>query len=359
MANKMKQVDGYQVKQVLADKSGELNAFGWNKVKNSNRTIKKKAYVNVRRKIALSKIPGLKPLEGKYEKWSKKKIKKNPIGGIFAFLFMIVFFAVALVGLYIGLNDNLIGGNAYEKSIAVYNAAVATNMITADADDVDVEKLDLCTYDAESEAIEVTDGYKAFVKKYVAYSFAGFINNYTYGEDGEKLDAEADAAKINAFAKEYLKQIEQLQLLGEEEEAVAYDSSLVYNEEENSYSAKAGLLGPVDGLIDGVVRPLLQGFVDYKPIVMFIGIPLLAGAVCLILFVICLISFIRICGAKNRIEKRNEIIAECLKEATELVYGVKVKNRDLMTKTERKMHDMQSMIVRAIHQANEDDDDDE
>ncbi len=359
MASKVKQVDGYQIKQVLADKSAELNAFGWNKVKNSTRNVKKKTYVNVRRKIALSKTPGLKAIESKYEKWSKKKIKKNPIGGIFAFLFMLIFFAVALVGVYMGLNDDLLGGKAYEKSIAAYNAAVKTNMVTSEDLELD-DALELVKYDDEEEALgEVTDGYKAFIKKYVAYSYAGFINNYA-DADGEKLDAEADEATIKAFAKEYLKQVEELGFLGEDEEAADFDSSLVYDEDNDTYTTKSALVGAIDGIVDGIIRPILLGFgLGYKPLVASFGIPFLAGALCLVLFIICLIAFIRICGAKNRIEKRNEIVAECIKEASELVYGIKIKNRDLMTKNERKMHDMQSMIVRAIHQANEDDDDEE
>lgn len=368
MAGKVKQADGYQVKQVLADKAAELNAFGWNKVKNSTRTVKKKTFVNVRRKIALARIPGLKPIENKYNKWAKKKIKKNPVGGIFAFLFMLVFFAVALVGLYIGLNDNLIGGKAYEKSIAAYNAAIETDLITAD--DLGVDEATACEYDADKKAVTVSDGYKAFVKKFVAYSFGGFINNYSYSVDGTtyKLKADEDQDKIDAFAKEYLSQLDQLGFVSYAEDAdeeaiekakLAYDASVIYSADKDSYSVKAGLLGPVDGIIDGMIRPLLQGFgLDYKPLFMDFGIPFIAGAGCFVLFIICLIAFIRICGAKRRIEKRETIVADCVKEAHEMVYGVKVKNRDLMTKTERKMYDMQSMIVRAIHQASDDEDED-
>ena len=361
MASKIKQVDGYQVKQVLADKAVELNAFGWNKVKNSTRTVKKKVFVNVRRKSALARTPGLKPIEAKYEKWAKKKIKKNPIGGIFAFLFMVVFFAVAVAGLYIGLNDDIIGGKAYEKSIAVYNAALATSMISAE-DFEGVDELKPCAYDSATEAVEETDGYKAFVKKYVAYSFGGFINNYSYseGDTVKKLDAKEDADLIKAFAEEYLKQIEDLNYIGEDAKAIDFDASVIYSESDDTYSVKAGTLAPVDDIIDSVLRPLIQGFgLGYKPLVLFLGIPLIAGAAGLILFIICLIAFIRICGAKKRMIKRDEIITECVKEAKELVYGIKVKNRDLMTKTERKMYDMQSMIVRAIHQASDDEEDDD
>jgi len=360
MASKIKIVDGYQVKQVAAEKAGELNAFGWNKVKNSTRNIKKKVFVNVRRKIALSRTPGLKPIESKYNKWAKKKIKKNPIGGIFAFLFMLIFFAVALVGLYIGLNDNIISGNAYEKSIAIYNAAIKTNLIVAEDFD-GVSELEPCTYDKDTEEVKETDGYKAFIKQYVAYSFGGFINNYSYSDDGTvyKLNAEEDEVKINAFAKEYLTQLEDLGYIAEDAKAIDYDSSVSFDEEKNTYSVKAGMLAVVDGYVDAYARTMLQKYVGYKPLVMFIGIPLIAGAAGLILFIICLIAFIRICGAKKRIAKREEIIAECVKEAKELVYGIKVKNRDLMTRTERKMFDMQSMIVRAIHQASDDEEDDD
>ena len=360
MASKMKVVDGYQVKQVLAEKAAELNAFGWNKVKNSTRTVKKKVYVNVRRKVALARTPGLKPIESKYDKWAKKKIKKNPIGGIFAFLFMVVFLAVAVVGLYIGLNDDIIGGKAYEKSVAAYNAAIESGLISA-ADFEGLDTIEKCEYDAETKSIKETDGYNAFIKQYVAYSFAGFINNYSYSVDDEvkKLDAKEDADKINDFAAKYLSQIEDLNLIGEDAKALDFDSSVIYNESEDSYSAKAGLLAPVDNIVDGIIRPLLQGYVGYKPLVLFLGIPLIAGAAGLILFIICLIALIRIGGAKKRMLKRDEIVAECVKEAKELVYGIKVKNRDLMTRTERKMFDMQSMIVRAIHQANDADEDDD
>lgn len=369
MAGKIKQADGYQVKQVLADKAVELNAFGWTKVKNSMRTVKKKTFVNVRRKIGLARIPGLKPIESKYNKWANKKIKKNPVGGIFAFLFMLVFFAVAAVGLYIGLNDNILSGKAYEKSIAAYNAAVQTRLVTAD--DLEVDEAAPCVYDADKETVEETDGYKAFVKKYVAYSFGGFINNYTYETDdgAVKLDAKDDAAKINAFAKEYINQLDKLGYVDHAEDAtrddiakdnLEFDASVVYSADEDTYSVKAGTLAPVDNIVDGIIRPLLQGFgLGYAPLVAGFGIPFIAGAGCFVLFLICLIAFIRICGAKARLEKRETIVAECLKEARELVYGIKVKNRDLMTKNERKMYDMQSMIVRAIHQANDDEEDDE
>lgn len=371
MAGKIKQADGYQVKQVLADKALELNAFGWTKVKNSARTVKKKAVVNVRRKIALARIPGLKPIESKYDKWANKKIKKNVVGGIFAFLFMLVFLAVALVGLYIGLNDNMLSGNAYEKSIAAYNAALKTDLVKADDLGIDEADAIACVYDEDKEAVEENDGYKAFIKKYVAYSFGGFINNYTYvdGETAYKLDATDDQDKIKAFAKEYLKQLDDLGYVSYEEGAtaedieeaeLAYDSSIVYSATDDTYSVKAGALAVVDGIIDGVVRPLIQGFgLGYAPVVAGFGILFLAGAGCLVFFIICLIAFIRICGAKARIEKRETIVADCLKEARELVYGIKVKNRDLMTKNERKMYDMQSMIVRAIHQANDDEEDDD
>ena len=363
MAGKIKQADGYQVKQVLADKALELNAFGWTKVKNSARTVKKKQVVNVRRKIALARIPGLKPIEAKYDKWSKKKIKKNVVGGIFAFLFMLVFFAVALVGLYIGLNDNMLSGNAYEKSIAAYNAALKTDLITAEDLDVEADKAIPCVYDDDKEAVEENDGYKAFIKKYVAYSFGGFINNYSFDEtqDKEKI--------TNDFAKEYIKQLDDLGFVSYADDAdkediekakLAYDSSIVYAADSDSYSVKAGMLAVVDGIVDGMIRPLIQGFgVGYAPVVAGFGILFLAGAGCFVLFIICLIAFIRICGAKARIEKRETIVADCLKEARELVYGIKVKNRDLMTKNERKMYDMQSMIVRAIHQANDDEEDDD
>ena len=360
MASKIKIVDGYQVKQVLAEKAGELNAFGWNKVKNSTRTIKKKVFVNVRRKIALSRTPGLKSIELKYDKWSKKKIKKNPIGGIFAFLFMLIFFAVALVGLYIGLNDDIIGGKAYEKSIAIYNAAIETNMIAL-KDFEGLSELEPCTYDADTKEVKETDGYKAFIKQYIAYSFGGFINNYSYtdGDTVYKLKADEDEAKISDFAKKYLSQLEDLGYIAEGAKAVDYDSSVAYDETKEIYSVKAGMLAVVDGYVDAYARTMLQKYVGYKPLVMFIGIPLIAGAAGLILFIICLIAFIRVCGAKKRIAKREEIIAECVKEAKELVYGIKVKNRDLMTRTERKMFDMQSMIVRAIHQVSDDEEDDD
>ncbi len=349
MAGKVKIVDGYQVKQVLAEKAAELNAFGWNKVKNTTRTIKKKVFVNVRRKIALSRTPGLKPIESKYEKWAKKKIKKNPIGGIFAFLFMVVFFAVALVGLYIGLNDNFISGNAYEKSIAIYNAAIETDLISAE-DFEGVSELEPCTYDEDAQALKETDGYNAFIKKYVAYSFGGFVNNCNL------LDQDA---WINEFAEAYIAQLEDLGFLKEDVDPLKYDSSVAYDEDNDVYSVKAGTLAVIDKYVDSFVRTMLQQFVGYKPLVMFIGIPLIAGVVGLILFVVCLIAFIRICGAKKRIAKREEIVAECVKEGKELVYGIKVKNRDLMTRTERKMFDIQSMIVRAIHQANDDEEDDD
>ena len=375
MAAKVKQAEGYQVKQVLAEKSGELNAFGWNKVKNSTRVIKKKTYVNVRRKTPLAKIPGLKAIESKYEKWSKKKIRRNPLGGIFAFLFMIVFLAIAVVGLYIGLNDNVIGGKAYEKSIAVYNMAVKNGLIDKEGLKVDKD-LELCEYDAETKTVKVADGYSAFIKKgYVAYSFAAFINNYTYLDDEDKAvkyDAKDDADLISKFAKDYLTQLDELGFVSYAEDAeeadiekakLAYDATVSYSADDDLYSAKAGGIAAIDGIVDGMLRPTLQGFVDYKPLldlgVIALGIPLIAGAAGIILFIICLIGFIRVCTAKNRRMKRDEIVAECLKEGSALVYGVKVKNRDLMTKTERKMHDMQSMIVRAIHQANEDDDDDD
>ena len=362
MASKMKVVDGYQVKQVLAEKAAELNAFGWNKVKNSTRTVKKKVYVNVRRKVALARTPGLKPIESKYDKWAKKKIKKNPIGGIFAFLFMVVFLAVAVVGLYIGLNDDIIGGKAYEKSVAAYNAAIESGLISA-ADFEGLDTIEKCEYDAETKSIKETDGYNAFIKQYVAYSFAGFINNYSYsvGDEVNKLDpsVEEDQAKINSFAEKYLEQIEELNLIGEDAKALDFDSSVVFDESKGVYSAKAGLIAQVDSIVDGIIRPLLQGYVGYKPLVLFLGIPLIAGAAGLILFIICLIALIRIGGAKKRMLKRDEIVAECVKEAKELVYGIKVKNRDLMTRTERKMFDMQSMIVRAIHQANDADEDDD
>ncbi len=369
---KIKQADGYQVKQVLADKVGELNAFGWNKVKNSTRVIKKKTYVNVRRKLALSKIPDLRPLESKYEKWSKKKIKKNPIGGIFAFLFMIVFFAVALVGLYVGLTDNILSGKAYEKSIAIYNAAVEKDLITAKDLGLGEDKTaELCVYDEEGKAVKISDGYTAFVKKgYIAYSAAAFINNYTYLNDEDKtvkLDAKEDADTISAFVKEYIDQLDELKYVSYKEDAdddaiakakEGFDTTVVVAED-GTYSVKAGGIAMIDGIVDGIVRPLLQGFgLGYAPLVMGFGIPLVAGAAAFVLFLILLIVFIRICGAKKRIEKRELILSESMKEAAELVYGVKLKNRDLMTKTERRMHDMQSMIVRAIHQASEDDDDD-
>lgn len=360
MASKIKIVDGYQVKQVPAEKASELNAFGWNKVKNSTRTVKKKVFVNVRRKIALSRTPGLKPIESKYDKWAKKKIKKNPVGGIFAFLFMLVFFAVALVGLYIGLNDDIIAGKAYEKSIAIYNAAIETNLISA-ADFEGVNELEPCKYDADTKVVTETDGYKAFIKQYVAYSFGGFINNYSYTVDGTvyKLTAEDNAAQINNFAEKYLAQLEDLGFVAEDAKAIDYDSSIAFDEEKGDYSVKGGVLAVVDGYVDAYARTMLQKFVGYKPLVLFIGIPLIAGAAGLILFIICLSAFIRICGAKKRMIKRDEIIAECVKEGKELVYGIKVKNRDLMTRTERKMFDMQSMIVRAIHQAGDDEEDDD
>lgn len=341
MASKIKQADGYQVKQVLADKAAELNAFGWNKVKNSTRVIKKKQYVDVRRKLGLARIPGLKPIENKYNKWSKKKIKKNPVGGIFACLFMVIFFAVAIVGLYIGLTDNILSGNAYEKSIAVYNAAVKTGVITAS--DVGVDSLDACTVDGEM--VTETDGYKAFVKKYVAYSFGGFVNTNDFSE-----------TQINDLGDEYLDQLVDLGYAEDSDKALAYDKTI--SSTDSGYAAGAALVAPIDNIVDGMVRPILQGFgLGYKGLVAGFGIPLIAGAACFVLFIICLIAFISICNAKKRIAKRDEIVAECVKEGSELVYGVKVKNRDLMTKTERKMHDMQSMIVRAIHQANDEDDD--
>lgn len=355
MANKVKQQEGYQVKQVLAEKAAELNAFGWNKVKNSTRTIKKKTYVNIRRKMGLAKVNELKPLENKYNKWAKKKIKKNPIGGIFAFLFMVIFLAVGVVGLYLGLNDDMLSGKAYEKSIAAYNAAIEAGLI--EAADLDLDEIKACELN-DDDVVEVNDGYNAFIKKYVAYSFGGFVNNFTYlDEEEETVALKDDADKVNEFGTKY---IAQLSALGYADEDAELDFDASIEETDDGYAVKAGALDMINGIFDGMIRPMIQGFgIGYAPFVAGFGILFLAGAGCFVLFIIMLIVFIRICKAKSRIAKRDEIIAECIKEAGEIVYGAKCKNRDLMTKTERKINDYQKMVVRAIRQANEDDDDDE
>lgn len=287
----------YDMKVVTRTQAVSYQSFGWVRSKDpvpadTKVKSKKEPLVVMKRKLEFGLNPKLASYEKEYRKLEKKKYRSKPILGIISFILMLAFLLVCGVELYFGISSGL-------KKMT-------------EAQNEEKERLDEeeAAANAAEPSDETTDG---------------------SDETSEEPDEESDG------------------VLGQIKDILD--------------TVKADYLSKVTGFLDGTTDEATgeytPGIADNiadmlgKPIGYFISADTIVGLVCLILAIVFIILFAKVCGLKKKRIAKFEKMNDIRESAEEIVDAMRKSDLSLMGKTQRKQYMWESIITNAIRNAND------
>ncbi len=333
-------------------------AFGWVRTKDTPADVKEgKNAPNVvmKRKLPYGRNPDLANCERKYFKLYKKKFRQLPILGIFSFLLMIAFFAVAVFELYFGIS----GIVASSKKTDVAPAGEPTAEAAANAVDQTPSENEK-TNDENTDATTKSNGIKDILndinKNYVAKYLDPMLKDtvvYIVDESVIVTDEETQKSYVPQGTKITVEEGTGENVTTKEIE-VTSDSNVKTDAEGKKYItlANTAKLFSVEALAETI------GIKKYLTSEIFVGV------VSLLLFVIFLIIFCEIAKIKKKRKENFAKLADLEYEANCIITDMRNRDYSLMNRMERKQVMWTNIIANGIRQANasnvsySDDDDD-
>ena len=337
-----KEIEYYEYKEAPMRKAYAYASFGWLIGKHSQHYSKKldREVVTLRRDIAIGADPTIRECEKEYLKLEKGKLPaKYRNKSFFRILGKIFITLIIVVLLLAGLGMSVVGvynGIATEKRVrALYNAAVKAEIV-ADADLVET----------------ATKNGSVLPQTYVAFK-----------KDHSTLDTFAELMQLNDGAVSerkvldaYHESLIDLELAEDDEDSFEkFDPSLIKNEG-GEYVASASA---INDLID-IVRKYFA-FVNFDRTLE--GLPVwlnsftLIGIASLLVFVLLMIvcSIARKKNKKERLRQCALLKRDCLKNAGKALHDLKLENRELMTRKDMRLLDLENMFTQVMSTKEEDD----
>ena len=341
MAKKI--IDSYEYKEAPKRQAMEYVAFGWQIGRNSEHYSSKerKDVVTMRRDIAIGANPTIHDFEKSYLKLERGKLplkyRNKPIlKGIFKCLLILLTIAVLAVGvglITVGVYD---GFKVEKRSRAIYNTLVELSM-TEDKLIVDV---------VEENGSALTDGYIEFAKENPTLDTFAELIDYNNGKTDEEVLLKTYKNWLVKFG---------LASKGVEESFEAADPSVV-PDEFGYYVNEEDTIGGIFDLVRQYVSFVnFDGALEAMPI--WLNTFSLMGAAALILFVLLIIieSAVRKRNKKKKRQKCVLLMRDCVKKSTDALYDLKMENRELMTKKDMQLYDLETMFTQVMQPSGDDD----
>ena len=331
----------YEYKEAPMRQALVYSAFGWLIGKRSQHYSRKlnKEVVTLRRDYLISTNPVIVDCEKEYAKLEKGRIPVKHRSNVFLgfigkTLVMLFTIAVLLAGVgltVVGLYDGFVVG---KKSWAVYNAAVEAEL---SPDPFYIEEI--------GGKAELPDGYYDFVSKHPTINTFGDLVAFNDGKVDEEKLLRSYETWLTTFGV-----VEE----GDEDGFAKVDKTVVKNAD-GEY--------PADNEFEpfGIVRGFVFGRGLGK---LFASMPIwfnactAFGAALIVVFVVTVVIEAAV-GKKKKREKRIKIAqlkSECLKTASAALRQMKSENRELMTRRDMQMSDLEAMFSQVMESHSDDDD---
>ncbi len=328
--------------------------FGWEKAPDAPTSVrgkgKKKETVYLsRRRSFVAADPSVSRFEKRYNVLAKKNIKPRPLWGIITFLFMLIFLVLTVAELWIGVGD-LVGKARNNRVLGIYNFVAAEQNDKAEDDSQLWELIQSETDESGADVLVIPSQYYAFKKENPTVDTFAEAVQYLMAKFEPEAEVTADCYETRAAA--YANALVALKLVEDQEGAGKLDVTLKPNEE-GEYVFENDVITTI---LD-YPRQYINGTVDLDETLSGLGIsflttPVAIGVVGLILYIVFTAIFFRIVSGKRRKAEKEEEMKTCLVRGEYAYRELKQNNPSLMTASERKIYDMQSMITEAIRRAN-------
>lgn len=327
--------DCYEYKEAPIRQAMAYASFGWLIGKRSKHYSRKYNcdVVTLRRDFLIGANPTIRECEKEYLRLEKGHIPAKykshsflrAVGRAFVILITIALLAFGLAQTATGVYDGL---KNESRVRAIYNTIVENELITAQTVSADT----------------VDKAYVDFVRKNPKLD--------TFAELYAFSNGKADADSLLSSYKKWLFKFGEADL-AREESFVEADSSIV--EKDGEYVAEQSALNDV---LD-IVRSTFA-FINFDYLLsgmpIWIDSTVLSGAVALFLFIIMVIiqsAADKAKKKKNRL-KCAELMIECSKNASSALFDMKAEHRELRTKKDASIYDLQTMFTKVMDDREDD-----
>lgn len=338
-----KEIDSYEYKEAPMRKAFAYSSFGWLIGKHSQHYSKKydQEVVTLRRDIAIGADPTIRECEKEYHKLEKgivpaKYKNRSFIKFIFKALFVLITFAlcVCAIGLTaVGVYD---GVKVETRVRALYNTAVEKELFDGK----------LAGTENRNGSV-LPDSYIKFVKNDPTLDTFAELVAFADGKVGDEALLETYSSwlvKYGSASDEAIETIEKI------DPSVKADG-------DGRYITKNST---VDMIFD-VVRKSLS-FISFdnalEGMPIWVNSFVLAGGGALVLFVLLTIIGVvfRKRAKKERIRQCALLKKDCLQNAAKALHDLKMENRELMTRKDMRLLDLENMFTQVMSVKDDDDD---
>ncbi|MBO4539672.1 MAG: hypothetical protein J5781_05300 [Clostridia bacterium] len=328
--------DCYEYKEAPLRQAMGYASFGWLIGKHSQHYSRKynREVVTLRRDFIIGADPTIRECEKDYLKLEKGKIPAKYkshafFGAVGKFFVIILTIAVLLFGLAqvaVGVYDGL----ATEKKVrALYNAAIDAGLLSDETVSCD----------------GITDKYAEFVKENPTLDT--FSELVAYSKD------KVDEDNLLETYKNWLSKFE-----------------LAETDKEDSFASADPTIEKADGqyledenVANIVFDPIRSTFAFLAFDNLFDGMPLwinsgsVFGAAALVVFVLLVIIESAVGKAKKRKKRQRcaELMIECSKKASNALFDLKAEHRELRTRKDANIYELQTMFSKMMDSREEDD----